>query len=232
MRVFVKICGITREEDALLAVAMGADALGFNFASGSRRQISPVLARDISRRLPPEILTVGVFRDEAASRVVEIVNTAGLRAAQLHGRESAESTRWIRERVPYVIKAFTAGDPALEAAASYGADAILLDSPIPGSGEVFDWTLAEGRPDGIRTILAGGLDPTNVGDAVRRVKPWGVDVASGVEDPRGVPGQKDAHKLRAFVEAARAAAPGSDEVEYGPDPGTGAPYDWMQDGLS
>ena len=75
---FVKICGITREDDALLAVAMGADALGFNFAAGSRRQISPVLARDIARRLPPEILTVGIFRDEAASRVVEIVNSAGL----------------------------------------------------------------------------------------------------------------------------------------------------------
>ena len=93
---FVKICGITREEDALLAVAMGADALGFNFASGSPRQIAPVLARDIARRLPTEILTVGVFRDEAAARVVEIVNTAGLRAAQLHGRESAEATRWVR----------------------------------------------------------------------------------------------------------------------------------------
>lgn len=227
---FVKICGITREEDALLAVAMGADALGFNFASGSPRQIAPVLARDIARRLPTEILTVGVFRDEAAARVVEIVNTAGLRAAQLHGRESAEATRWVRERVPFVIKAFAAGDPALDAAASFGADAILLDSPSPGSGEVFDWSLAEGRPDGLRTILAGGLTPDNVADAVRRVRPWGVDVASGVESERGVPGQKDARKVRAFVEAARAAAP--EEDEFGPDPGTGAPYDWMQDGLA
>lgn len=227
---FVKICGITREDDALLAVAMGADAVGFIFAP-SKRQIAPGIARDIVRRLPPEILTVGVFRDEAATRVVEIVNTTGLRAAQLHGRESAETTRWVRERVPYVIKGFAAGDPGLDAAASYGADAILIDSPVPGSGEVFDWTLAEGRPDGFRTIVAGGLTPDNVADAVRSIGPWGVDVASGVESDRGEPGQKDARKVRAFIEAARAAAPeGDGEIDWGPDPGTGGPYDWMQDG--
>lgn len=225
---FVKICGITSEEDALLAVAMGADALGFNFAPGSRRRISPTLARDIARRLPPEILTVGIFRDEAPARVVEITNTAGLRAAQLHGHETAEDSRWVRERVPYVIKAFSAGDPALDRARDYGADAIMIDSPVPGSGEVFDWSLAEGRPDGLRMILAGGLTPDNVADAVRRVQPWGVDVASGVEDPRGEPGQKDARKVRAFVQAAREAAP--EEDEFGPDPGSGGPYDWMQDG--
>ena len=224
---FVKICGITREDDALLAVAMGADAVGFTFAP-SKRQIAPALARDIVRRLPPEVLTVGVFRDEAASRVVEIVNSTGLRAAQLHGHESAESTRWIRERVPFVIKAFAAGDPNLERAASYGADAILLDSPRPGSGEVFDWTLAEGRPDGLKVILAGGLNPENVADAVRLVKPWGVDVATGVEADRGEPGQKDARKVRLFIENARANAPVEDE--FGPDPESGAPFDWMQDG--
>lgn len=226
---FVKICGITREEDALLAVAMGADAVGFNFVSGSRRQIAPAVARDIARRLPPEILTIGIFRDEAASRVVEIVNTAGLRGAQLHGHESAETTRWVRERVPYAIKAFAAGDPALERARDYGADAILMDSPGGGTGEVFDWSLAEGRPDGVRMILAGGLHPGNVADAVRRVQPWGVDVASGVESDHGDPGHKDARKVRAFIEAARAAAPPDDEG-FGPDPGTGGPYDWMQDG--
>ena len=225
---FVKICGITREDDALLAVAMGADALGFNFVSGSRRQIAPAIARDIIRRLPPEILTVGIFRDEAASRVVEIVNSAGLRAAQLHGRESAETTRWVRERVPYVIKAFSAGDPALEKAASFGADAVMIDSPGGGTGEVFDWTLAEGRPDGLKMILAGGLDPDNVADAIRKVQPWGVDVATGVEAERGEPGQKDARKVRLFIESARTAAP--DEGDgFGPDPGTG-PFDWMQDG--
>ena len=224
----MKICGITREDDALLAVAMGADALGFNFVSGSRRQIAPALARDIARRLPPEILTVGIFRDEAASRVVEIVNSAGLRAAQLHGHESAEATQWVRQRVPYVIKAFSAGDPALERAASFGADAVMIDSPGGGTGEVFDWTLAEGRPDDVRLILAGGLDPDNVADAVRRVRPWGVDVATGVESERGEPGQKDARKVRAFIQNAKDAAP--EEEEWGPDPDSGAPFDWMQDG--
>ena len=221
---FVKICGITREDDALLAVAMGADALGFIFAP-SKRQIAPSIARDIVKRLPPEILTVGVFRDEASSRVVEIVNAAGLRAAQLSGHESAETTRWIRERVPFVIKAFSAGDPALANAADYGADAIMIDSPQPGSGELFDWTLAEGAPDGVRLILAGGLTPDNVADAIGRVGPWGVDVATGVESDHGEPGQKDASKVRRFVEAAKAAGP----VGYRADEDLG-PYDWMQDG--
>lgn len=225
---FVKICGITREDDALLAVAMGADALGFNFVSGSRRQIAPAVARDIARRLPPEILTVGIFRDEASARVVEIVNNAGLRAAQLHGRESIETTRWVRERVPYVIKAFSAGDPAVERAAEFGADAVMIDTPGGGTGEVFDWTLAESRPDNVRLILAGGLNPDNVAEAVQRVRPWGVDVATGVESERGEPGQKDARKVRLFIENARKAAPEVDE--FGPDPGPGAPFDWMQDG--
>lgn len=223
---FVKIEGLTREDDALLAVAMGADAIGFVFAPSSR-QIAPSIARDIARRLPPEILTVGVFRDELASRVVEIVNSAGLRAAQLHGHESAETTRWVRERVPFVIKAFVAGDPALEHAAGYGADAIVVDSPQPGSGQVFDWSLAEGAPDGLRVILAGGLTPDNVAHAVAQVRPWGVDVATGVESDRGEPGQKDAHKLKAFIDAARAAAP------PGYRPANGAvPYDWMEDDVS
>src|SRR4051812_47060518 len=96
-RVFVKICGITSEEDALLAVAMGADAVGFVFAP-STRQVAARLVHDIVRRLPPEVLTVGVFRDEGAQRVVDVVNGAGLRAAQLHGRETAEQTAWVRKR--------------------------------------------------------------------------------------------------------------------------------------
>ena len=169
---FVKICGITREEDALLAVAMGADAVGFMFAP-SKRQVAPAIARDIARRLPPEILTVGVFRDEAPQRVVDLMHAAGLRAAQLHGHETPETVRFIRQRVPFVIKAFTAGDVMLDHADDYGADALLIDSPVPGSGQVFDWSLAEGRPDGHRVILAGGLTPDNVGAAIARIHPWG-----------------------------------------------------------
>ncbi|MGH9068316.1 MAG: phosphoribosylanthranilate isomerase, partial [Acidimicrobiales bacterium] len=109
---FVKVCGNTCEEDALLAVAMGADAVGFIFAP-SPRQVTPTVAGDIARRLPPEILTVGVFRDQAPSRVVEVVNRAGLGAAQLHGHETAEQTRWVRARTALTIKAFVAGDPAI-----------------------------------------------------------------------------------------------------------------------
>ena len=223
----MKICGITREDDALLAVAMGADAVGFVFAP-SKRQIAPSIARDIVRRLPPEILTVGVFRDEAPSRVIDIVNTAGLRAAQLHGHESAETSRLIRARVPLVIKAFPAGDPELDRVDDYGADAVLIDSPRPGSGEVFDWSLAEGRPDGRRVILAGGLTPGNVADAIRQVGPWGVDVASGVESDRGEPGQKDARRVKAFVEAARGALPPRAPRPVDDLDGFG-PYDWMED---
>ncbi|QXC62544.1 phosphoribosylanthranilate isomerase [Aquihabitans sp. G128] len=224
---FVKICGITREDDALLAVAMGADAVGFIFAP-SKRQIAPSIARDIVKRLPPEILTVGVFRDEAPARVVDIVNSTGLRAAQLHGHESAESTRLIRARVPLVIKAFPAGDRGLDHAADYGADALLIDSPRPGSGETFDWGLAAQLPPGQRVILAGGLTPENVAAAIGQVGPWGVDVASGVESERGEPGQKDARKVKAFIDAAKAAVPAEHAGALDPA-GSVLPYDWMQD---
>jgi phosphoribosylanthranilate isomerase len=223
---FVKICGITREADALLSVAMGADAIGFVFAP-SRRQIAPSIARDIIRRLPPGILTVGVFRDEMPARVVDIVNSTGLKAAQLHGRESAETTRYVKAHVPVVIKAFGSDDPALDRADEFGADAILLDSPQPGSGEVFDWTIAQNRPGDSRVILAGGLDAGNVREAIGRVRPWGVDVSTGVESERGEPGQKDARKVMAFVEAAKQA--GADLIDEGIEVEHG-PFDWNGSG--
>jgi phosphoribosylanthranilate isomerase len=216
---WVKICGITSEEDALIAVAMGADAVGFVFAP-SPRQMSPSAVSAITRRLPPEICTVGVFRDEEPRRVVEIVNRAGLDAAQLHGNETFEDCGYVSVRVPLVIKAFPAGDSRLARAGEYGADIVLVDAPSPGSGKVFDWRLAEGAPKGRRLVLAGGLDPDNVADAIRRVHPWGVDVSSGVES--GV-GKKDARRVRAFVQAARAAEP---EPYDSDDAG---PYDWQED---
>jgi phosphoribosylanthranilate isomerase len=220
--VFVKICGTTSEQDALLAVAMDADAVGFVFAP-SPRQIAPQRAADIAKRLPPEILTVGVFRNESPSRVVEIVNRSGLRAAQLHGEESPDVAKWVRARVPFVIQGFRAGDGAVARAHEWGADAILLDSANPGSGQVFDWSLAE-APTRARLILAGGLHPDNVADAIGSVRPWGVDVVSGVE---AEPGRKDAVKLREFVASARAAfakLPQRDDDE------DGGPYDWEDDG--
>jgi phosphoribosylanthranilate isomerase len=196
---WIKIEGITSEEDGLLATAMGADAVGFVFAP-SRRQVSPQDARDIRRRLPPEVATIGVFRDEAKEQVVSVWSKVGLSGIQLHGREPHSDVRWIRERVPFVIRAFAAGDPALARAADAPIDAVLVDSPNPGSGRVFDWTLAEGAPGGVRLILAGGLNPDNVAEAIQRVRPWGVDVATGVE---AAPGVKDERKLRRFIAAAR-----------------------------
>ena len=217
---FVKICGTTSEEDALLAVAMGADAVGFIFAP-SPRQIAPALAGDIAKRLPPEVLTVGVFRDHSPQRVVEIMEQTGLRAAQLHGRETPEQTVWVRRRIRTVIKVFSAGDAAVADAASYGADVVMLDSAKTGStGQVFDWRLAEGVPAGQRLLLAGGLSPDNVAEAIAQVNPWGVDAASGIERE---PGKKDPRKLRAFIAAAKAAARPAYQGE-----GVG-PYDWQED---
>ncbi|TML10620.1 MAG: phosphoribosylanthranilate isomerase [Actinobacteria bacterium] len=200
--------------DALLAVALGADAIGFMFAP-SPRQLQPVRARDIVRRLPGEVLTVGVFRDESRQRVVDIVNQVGLKCAQLHGHETAADTLWIREHVPFVIKAFIAGDPRLEQFDEYGADVAMIDSEAPGSGRVFDWSLAEGAPQHRRVMLAGGLTPENITAAVRRTRPWGVDVSTGVER---APGRKDPIKLRAFIERAKASEKkpyrGVDEEPY------------------
>jgi phosphoribosylanthranilate isomerase len=218
---FVKICGTTSEEDALLAVAMGADAVGFIFAP-SPRQVTPRTVADIVKRLPREVVTVGVFRDEAPARVAEIVNGIGLRAAQLHGHESLEQVQFVRERVPLVIQALPAGDPAVARALEYRADAVLLDAASPGSGQVFDWTLAE-APDGVRLILAGGLTADNVGQAIGQVHPWGVDVVSGVEKS---PGVKDPVKVRAFVAAARAAAPAESQDDDEDEDGAGRPFDW------
>lgn len=224
---FIKVCGTTSEDDALLAVAMGASAVGFIFAP-SPRQVNPQKVADIVKRLPrDEVVTVGVFRDEAPRRVVEIVYAAGLQAAQLHGRETAEQTRWVRERVPMVIKAFPAGDVRVSRAADYGADAVLLDAAHPGSGQVFDWALVADVPEGQRLVVAGGLDPSNVGSAITRVRPWGVDVVSGVEIS---PGVKDPMKLKAFIEAAKHAQAQVEAASMRRSAGVAdGPYDWAED---
>lgn len=223
---FVKICGITNEDDGLLAVAMGADAVGFIFAP-SPRQIAVDQARDIAQRLPREVMTVGVFRDELPSRVVDIVQRAGLDAAQLHGHESAEDSRWVRERIGTVIKAFPAGHPGLQKVADYGADIVMIDGSAPGSGQVFDWSLAEDAPRaGHRVLLAGGLDPLNVAEAIDVVRPWGVDVSTGVESE---PGRKDPVKLRAFLQTAKGVAPEAATSEQGGGATADGPYDWQDE---
>lgn len=217
---FVKICGITSEDDALLAVALGADALGFVFAP-SPRQVTASRVYDITRRLPPEILTVGVFRDELPDRVVDITQRAGLKAAQLHGRESRNQVEQVNKYVHWVIKSVEAGSAAAMNADNLGTDMVLVDASEPGSGKLFDWSLLADMPEVPRLMLAGGLNPENVGLAIETVRPWGVDVSSGVE---AEPGRKDPIKLRAFIKNAKDAAP----KEYrGPD---SVPYDWRDDG--
>lgn len=227
----VKICGVTSEPDALLAIGLGADAVGFILAP-SPRQVAPAAAGDIVKRLPHDVLTVGVFRDEAPARVVEIANHVGFGAVQLHGHETAEECRWIRERVACTIKAFPAGDRAVGRFAEFGADYLLIDGHNPGSGAVFDWRLAEGVADPARMFVSGGLHPGNVADAVVHLRPFGVDVASGVE---AAPGRKDPQKVRAFVRNARRAASSlvsaraEQLAEVGEPVDAQHPYDWMDD---
>jgi phosphoribosylanthranilate isomerase len=192
---FVKVCGITNPEDALFAVAMGADAIGLIFAP-SPRQVTPDTARDIVRELPPETVAVGVFRDERPERILDVIDHVRLRGVQLHGHETPAEAAVIRRRVPFLIQAFGADDPRLDRIDDYGVDAVMLDSSTPGSGVAFDWALAERYVPGRRVILAGGLTPENVAGAIEQVRPWGVDVASGVE---ASPGRKDAVKVRRFV---------------------------------
>jgi len=233
--VFVKICGTTSEEDALLAVAMGAEALGFVFAP-SPRQMRPQDVADIVKRLPPEILTVGVFKDEVPERVIHIVRSTGLKAAQIHGIFTADDAVAVRRAIFHTLVAFPAGDPRVEEAHAYEPYAVVLDAPRPGSGQVFDWSLAERVPSDLKLIVAGGLTTDNVVDVIRTVHPWGVDVVTGVESS---PGRKDPVKLRAFI--AKAHAAGKEVREAGhearPAPPADAPgppgafYDWQEDGL-
>lgn len=230
---FVKICGITSEEDALLCVAMGADAVGFVFAP-SPRQIAPGRVGDIVKRLPHDVMAIGVFRNEAPKRVVEIMNRQGLHAAQLHGVENVEDTRFIAERVPRVIKAFVAGSPQLDRADDWGCDPILVDAATPGAGKSYDYSLALAAPPQLHVVLAGGLNPQNVAGAIKAASPWGVDVSSGVEK---APGVKEARLVAAFINAAKTAEvpprpqpkPKPQAPLKAPKPPLAAAYDWAND---
>ena len=207
----VKICGTTTLDDALVAHAAGADAIGFVFAA-SKRQVDAATVASIVAELPAGALTVGVFRGQSADEILDIVAASGVDAIQLHGDESPSDVARVRHATDFLIQAFTADDPRLEHLGEYEVDAILLDSPSPGSGETFDWSLIEGLSSQVRVILAGGLDADNVAMAIERVRPWGVDVASGVESS---PGHKDAAEVRRFVTVARDAL-----SEFSADPGS------------
>lgn len=204
---FVKICGITNLEDALLCAAAGADALGFNFYRSSPRYIEPRTAREITDRLPANVLTVGVFVNEPTPETVErIASDAGVLAVQLHGDESPDYCRGLRGR--YVIKVLTADDDfEPQRALDYEVHAIMLDTFDPkmrgGTGRVLDWSVArKTRALVPKLFLAGGLSPENVQGAIAEVGPYGVDACSALEIS---PGKKLPERVAAFVKAARAA---------------------------
>ncbi|MBU6401701.1 MAG: phosphoribosylanthranilate isomerase [Verrucomicrobia bacterium] len=200
----IKICGITNLSDALAAVDAGADALGFVFYEPSPRHVLARTAAGIIRRLPPLIAKVGVFVNAAESVVHQVVAECGLDTLQFHGEESPE---FCRKFAPSkVIKAFRIRDAdSLRALPAYETAAWLLDSYVPetvgGTGEKFNWDLAcVAKEFGQPIILAGGLTPENVAEAVHEVWPYGVDVSSGVE---ATPGRKDAQLIRDFIGAVR-----------------------------
>ncbi|MBI2948988.1 MAG: phosphoribosylanthranilate isomerase [Verrucomicrobia bacterium] len=201
----VKICGITNLSDALAAVDAGADALGFMFYAESPRVVSETAAAEIIRELPPFVAKVGVFVNAPSERVTRLLDVCGLDTLQFHGDEPPEFCRQFRTKI---IKAFRVRDEkSLRAMAAYESEAWLLDAFVPGklggTGARFNWELArQATALSPRVILAGGLTPANVSDAIRQVQPYGVDVSSGVE---AAPGKKDPIKVRDFIAAVKAA---------------------------
>jgi phosphoribosylanthranilate isomerase len=200
----IKICGITNQEDALLAARLGADALGFVFYSQSPRSVEPEQVRSIVRLLPPFISTVGLFVNETASRVREIMDFCRLDIAQLHGDDLGEDVGLGDRRI---IRALRVRDEAsLRGIADLKNHTVLLDAWVKdrmgGTGLAFDWSLAASVAETYRILLAGGLTPDNVAEAICTVRPYGVDVSSGVELSHG---RKDPEKLAEFIRNARNA---------------------------
>ncbi len=201
----IKICGITNRDDALEAAELGADALGFNFYPESPRSIAPEKAAEIIFQLPPFVVPVGLFVNEAEERVREIQELTGIEVLQFHGDESPEFCERFEGRV---IKAVRVKDrESLHSIVHYKVSAILLDSHTDGlrggTGATFDWDLAKNAAILRRIILAGGLTPENAAAAVKKVRPYAVDVASGVEKEKGV---KDFGKMKKFITEVRKAA--------------------------
>jgi phosphoribosylanthranilate isomerase len=214
-RTRVKICGVTTPADALLALELGADAIGLNFYPGSPRYVTEESAAAILRELPPFSVTVGVFVQESWERMVGVAKRLGrLHCFQLHGvlpeppipstyplvaAVPVKNSDSLRELSDWVDRCRAGGcRPA----------AVLVDAAVPGlhggTGRTAPWDLLADRNLGVPLLLAGGLKPDNVAEAIRRVRPWGVDVASGVESS---PGRKDAEKMRRFLDAVRTAEP-------------------------
>jgi phosphoribosylanthranilate isomerase len=187
---FVKICGITNREDALAAIEAGAGALGFVFHKPSPRYADPPAIAPWISEIPASIWKVGVFVNESPEAIEQIAGELKLDVAQLHGSETpAVYPRALRIWKAIRIHNFTVPEH------SYSAEAILLDGP--GKGQTFDWRIAQGMPG--KVIVAGGLTPDNVRDAIEQTNPWGVDTASGVETS---PGRKDHARMKQFIQAA------------------------------
>jgi phosphoribosylanthranilate isomerase len=205
----VKICGITRHEDAELAASLGAWAVGFNFWDGSKRRCDPAVAAGIARALRRKVEPVGVFVNPTLDEVAQLAEGVGLTYVQLHGDEGPAFCAAVVQRTgARVIKALHIGSGAdIRDAERFHTDFHLLDaaagSAYGGTGRTWDWALATKRHTQVPVILSGGLTPENVADGIAAVRPWGVDVASGVES---APGIKDPAKVEAFI-AASAAVP-------------------------
>ncbi len=201
----VKICGITRVEDAQSAVEAGADALGFIFIPHTPREVDPPHAAAIVRSLPPFVTTVGVFADRPAEELESIASLCGLTAVQLVGEEDPEYCVKLRHPVIKGIRVRTAADVA-RASAYRNTQAILLDAFVEGhrggTGALFPWEWARGASRYGRIIVAGGLTPANVRHVVQELHPYAVDVSSGVEVS---PGRKDPDKIRKFIAEVRRA---------------------------
>jgi phosphoribosylanthranilate isomerase len=200
----VKLCGVTSVADAELCVDAGADAIGLNFHERSPRSVSVTAAREIAERVKGRSLIVGVFVDADFERITEVTRAVGLECVQLHGDEPPEL---LARLLPHAYKVIRVRDrSSIEQAARYGGDHVLLDAYVPGepggTGKTFAWHLAEGLARTRRVTLAGGLVPGNVAAAIAAVRPYAVDVASGIER---APGVKDEALVRAFVAAAKSA---------------------------
>jgi len=204
---FVKICGITSVEDALLAIAAGADALGLNFVPSSKRVVDIATAAHIAASVGDLVELVAVVADRSADELEGLREATGIRWLQLHGAETPVDLEAVQ---PEAFKAVAIGDSSdIARAATYGGERLLLDAKSPkgelgGTGMRFDWSLAKPLVESRQVILAGGLYPDNVSEAIRTLKPFGVDVASGVELAQN-PRKKHEGLLRSFVYAVRSA---------------------------
>ena len=205
----IKICGITNLEDANLVAELGADMIGINFYPGSRRYISPEYAASFIDAVADVVTKVGVFVNASVDDILFAKKLARLDAIQLHGNESSQFLAELRDRVETtIIKAIRVRSAAdIDSLRGFSADAALLDTysagDFGGTGETFDWSIARDARESIdKMILAGGLNPDNVAEAIRMVRPYAVDVASGVESS---PGKKDPKKLEAFIRNAKNA---------------------------